>query len=1017
MRKWLFFLLLLVLSTACAGTSGTGPKDASDTGEGIIDGRGADLEVVAAVCGDGTCTPGKEFCNDCPEDCGNCQCGDGVCTPDLEFCDECPEDCGECPDECGDGQCDAEEDCASCPGDCGNCCGNGECGEDEDCESCPDDCGPCACGNGECGEGEDCESCPDDCGECTCGDGFCTGDETCESCPEDCDECPGPCGNGECGDDEDCESCPEDCGECTCGDGKCTGDETCDSCPDDCTNCDPYCGDGVVDEGLEEECDDGNNAPDDGCDEECKIEPQAVEPGDIVITEIMKNPAAVDDGVGEWFELYNTTADPVDLNGWMLEDEGIDSHKIFAYGGVVIPGKGHLVIGKSTDKETNGGVDVDYVCTNFNLSNKDDEIILSVYGVIIDQVAYDNGAAFPNTVGAALSLSPESYDAGLNDAGGSWCDAPTTYGDGDFGSPGEANPDCEGGEPWCGDGLCNGDESCQTCPDDCDECPPDCGDDVCDEGETCADCPDDCGACCGNGQCDNGETCATCQQDCGSCCGNGQCDNGEDSCSCLQDCPDDPNSCSSCECIDSGGNCSCAPGCHDLGTCCANACSACGICAPECGDGQCNGNETCSSCPQDCGSCCGNGQCDNGETCATCPGDCGSCCGNGQCDNGETCATCPGDCGACPVESWCKLSGTQGQQIKCEINIAAATAASPKATQFQLDINYNASKVTFGGTSCLTNGMDTCSMFGVVASGHSVDTQTQSSGVERLTITKSGNPTVISPAYLQGGQVQGEPYVLDLVFTLKTAISAGQAVQVTLTQMKGADATASPLSAILDGDLIVTSAGGAQPVCGDGQCNGDETCNTCAQDCGSCCGDGQCNYGETCTSCPGDCGACPEESWCKLSGTQGQQVKCEINIAATSSASPKATQFQLDINYNATKVTFGGTSCLTNGMDTCSMFGVVSSGHSVDTQTQSSGVERLTITKSGNPTVISQAYLQGGQVQGNPYVLDLVFTLKTAISAGQAVQVTLTQMKGADATASPLSATQQADGLIVTAQQ
>ncbi len=113
MRKWLFFLLLLVLSTACAGTSGTGPKDASDTGEGIIDGRGADLEVVAAVCGDGTCTPGKEFCNDCPEDCGNCQCGDGVCTPDLEFCDECPEDCGECPDECGDGQCDAEEDCES----------------------------------------------------------------------------------------------------------------------------------------------------------------------------------------------------------------------------------------------------------------------------------------------------------------------------------------------------------------------------------------------------------------------------------------------------------------------------------------------------------------------------------------------------------------------------------------------------------------------------------------------------------------------------------------------------------------------------------------------------------------------------------------------------------------------------------------------------------------------------------------------------------------------------------------
>ena len=49
-------------------------------------------------------------------------------------------------------------------------------------------------------------------------------------------------------------------------------------------------------------------------------------------------------------------------------------------------------------------------------------------------------------------------------------------------------------------------------------------------------------------------------------------------------------------------------------------------------------------------------------------------------------------------------------------------------------------------------------------------------------------------------------------------------------------------------------------VCGDGQCNGSETCASCPQDCGVCppsCGDGQCNGSETCASCPQDCGKCP----------------------------------------------------------------------------------------------------------------------------------------------------------------
>jgi PKD repeat protein len=52
-------------------------------------------------------------------------------------------------------------------------------------------------------------------------------------------------------------------------------------------------------------------------------------------------------------------------------------------------------------------------------------------------------------------------------------------------------------------------------------------------------------------------------------------------------------------------------------------------------------------------------------------------------------------------------------------------------------------------------------------------------------------------------------------------------------------------------------------VCGDGACNGADTCSNCPADCGVCpppppvCGDGACNGADTCSNCPADCGVCP----------------------------------------------------------------------------------------------------------------------------------------------------------------
>jgi len=86
--------------------------------------------------------------------------------------------------------------------------------------------------------------------------------------------------------------------------------------------------------------------------------------------------------------------------------------------------------------------------------------------------------------------------------------------------------------------------------------------------------------------------------------------------------------------------------------------------ADRCGDGVCSVQERKpnSYCRKDCGSgarkgWCGNGFCELNENCDTCPGDCGGCthgsdkenavCGDSVCSIHESCSKCPEDCGRC----------------------------------------------------------------------------------------------------------------------------------------------------------------------------------------------------------------------------------------------------------------------------------------------------------------------------------------------------------------------------------
>jgi hypothetical protein len=157
--------------------------------------------------------------------------------------------------------------------------------------------------------------------------------------------------------------------------------------------------------------------------------------GDIIITEIMQNPAAVADADGEWFEVYNTGGSTVDLVNWSFQDTGLDFFTVI--GSLPIDPNEYLVFGNNSNTATNGNVAVDYQYTGFTLGNAADEIdMYDIGGFFVDSVAYDGGPSFPDPTGASMELSLSAYNSTANDLGSNWNTATTAWAGGDLGTPG-----------------------------------------------------------------------------------------------------------------------------------------------------------------------------------------------------------------------------------------------------------------------------------------------------------------------------------------------------------------------------------------------------------------------------------------------------------------------------------------------------------------------------------------------------------------------------------------------------
>ncbi len=166
-------------------------------------------------------------------------------------------------------------------------------------------------------------------------------------------------------------------------------------------------------------------------------------PGDLVITEIMVNPAGADDGL-EWVEVLNASGTNQCINGLRISLQGSNSSKdlfVVSSDSVEMEAGTYAVFGSGSQEWLFHKLGDD-----FSMTNTSGTVSLRLGAELIDSVSYGEGEGSIGEPkeGKSLSLCGECKAANCNDDAEVWFVAAAGAYDaeGNLGTPGAANVDC-----------------------------------------------------------------------------------------------------------------------------------------------------------------------------------------------------------------------------------------------------------------------------------------------------------------------------------------------------------------------------------------------------------------------------------------------------------------------------------------------------------------------------------------------------------------------------------------------
>jgi hypothetical protein len=180
-----------------------------------------------------------------------------------------------------------------------------------------------------------------------------------------------------------------------------------------------------------------------GCRARPPLDVTTLEPGDLVITEVMVNPAAVADHVGEWIELMVPGERDVDLNGVVVRNERGASGEILVEGDAVLAAGGIAAIARRDEGQFASPEIAPFAYWGQDPGFDDDADLVEIVAVAGTIDATYEFEAVEATEGVAWQLDPASNDAVKNDSATEWCAATTAMDNGDLGTPGALNDPCE----------------------------------------------------------------------------------------------------------------------------------------------------------------------------------------------------------------------------------------------------------------------------------------------------------------------------------------------------------------------------------------------------------------------------------------------------------------------------------------------------------------------------------------------------------------------------------------------